>query len=207
VAAACSQPRPLVLPLVPYGVSYHHDDFKGTISISPRVLSDLVYQIGMAAARNGITKLVVVNGHGGNSPALKFAAQMVNRDAGIFTCVDTGESSDADLAELTETDGDVHAGEVETSTSLANRPELVQLDRAERFVPAFSSRYLDFSSKRSVEWYARTARISRSGVLGDPLRASQAKGQKMWELMIRNLVEFVEQIKGMSLDEIYQRKY
>ena len=24
----------LVLPLIPYGVSYHHDDFSGTISIS-----------------------------------------------------------------------------------------------------------------------------------------------------------------------------
>jgi creatinine amidohydrolase/Fe(II)-dependent formamide hydrolase-like protein len=132
---------------------------------------------------------------------------MINADAHIFTCVDTGETSDADLAKMTETDSDVHAGEVETSTSLATRPGLVQQERAEPFVPAFSSRYLDFSSKRSVEWYARTASISSSGVLGDPTRASREKGLEMWSIMIRNLVEFVEQLKGMSLDEIYQRRY
>ncbi len=207
VAAACRPPRPLVLPLIPYGVSYHHEDFRGTVGIRPGSLSQLVYDVGMAAARNGITKLVIVNGHGGNAPALKFAAQMINAEAHIFTCVDTGETSDADLVALTETPDDVHAGEIETSTSLATRPELVAMDRAARYVPRFSSRYLDFSSKRSVEWYARTARISPCGVLGDPTRATAEKGRRMWRIMVSNLVEFVEQLKALSLDEIYQRRY
>ena len=64
-------------------------------------------------SRNGITKLIIVNGHGGNAPALKFAAQMINRDAHMFTTVDTGETSDADIAKITETVNDVHSGEVE----------------------------------------------------------------------------------------------
>ena len=29
----------------------------------------------------------------------------------------------------------------------------------------------------------------------------------MWEVMIRNLVELVEDLKGLSLDEIHQRRY
>lgn len=207
VARACSDPKPVVLPLIPYGVSYHHEDFAGTLSISPDTLRRLVYEVGMGAARNGITKLVIVNGHGGNTPALKFAAQLVNRDAHIFSCVETGETSDADIQAVTETPNDVHAGEVETSTSLATRPHLVHLDAVRAFVPAFSSRYLDFSSKRAVEWYARTAKLSDSGVLGDPTRATRQKGEEFWRIMIRNLVEFVEDIKGMTLDEIYQRRY
>jgi creatinine amidohydrolase/Fe(II)-dependent formamide hydrolase-like protein len=81
------------------------------------------------------------------------------------------------------------------------------MDRAEAFVPEFSSRYLDFSAKRSVEWYARTARISSSGVLGDPGRASAEKGAKIWETMIANLLELVEELKSMTLDEIYERRY
>jgi len=207
VAAACSHPRPLVLPLISYGISYHHEDFPGTLSVSPDTLSKLVYEVGMSAAKHGITKLVIVNGHAGNTPALKFAAQMVNRDAHVFACVESGETSDADILAVTETPNDVHAGEVETSTSLATRPYLVRMSEAREFVPEFSSRYLDFSSKRSVEWYARTAKISKSGVLGDPTKASREKGEKYWDIMIRNLVEFVEDIKGMSLDEIYQRRY
>jgi creatinine amidohydrolase/Fe(II)-dependent formamide hydrolase-like protein len=207
VAEACSDPKPLVLPLIPYGVSYHHEDFAGTISISPETLSRLVYDIGISAARHGIVKLVIINGHGGNSPALNFAAQMINRDTHMFTCVDTGESSDPDIHALAETPNDVHAGEIETSTSMAVRPSLVKLDAARKFIPQFSSRYLDFTSKRRVNWYTHTARISPEGVLGDPTKASREKGERMWKLMIENLVEFVEDLKGMSLDEIYQKRY
>lgn len=205
VAARCSDPRPLVLPLIPYGVSYHHDDFAGTISVGPETLSKLVYDVGMAVARHGITKLVIVNGHGGNVPTLQFAAQLINRDAHIFTCVDSGETSDMDVEALAETPGDVHAGEIETSTSLANRPELVQMDKAEKFVPRFSSHYLDFSSNRSVDWYARTEKISPTGVMGDATRASREKGEQMWQLMIDHLVAFVQDLMGMSLDEIHQK--
>ncbi len=207
VAERSSEPKPLVLPLIPYGVSYHHDDFPGTVSVGNEALSKMVYDIGVSSARNGINKLIIVNGHGGNTPTLQFAAQMINRDAHIFTCVDTGETSDVDLAALCETPNDVHAGEIETSTSLANRPHLVQMDKAEKFVPEYSSRYLNFTTKRSVEWYARTARLSPSGVLGDPTNASREKGEQMWEVMIRNLVELVEELKGMTLDEIYERRY
>ncbi len=207
VAEACGEPRPLVLPLVPYGVSYHHEDFSGTLSLSPETLSRLIYDIGMSAARHGVTKLVIINGHGGNGPALHYAAQMINRDALIFTCVDTGESSDPDVYALSETPNDVHAGEIETSTTLAVRPGAVRREAARKFVPQFSSRYLDFTSKRSVGWYARTAKISPSGVLGDPTRATAEKGRRMWEFMIRNLVEFVEDLKRLSLDEIFQKRY
>jgi len=207
VAEKCSDPKPLVLPLIPYGVSYHHEGFSGTISISPDTLSQLVYEIGMGAARQGITKLLIINGHGGNSPALNFAAQMINRDAHIFTCVDTGETSDPDVDALAETPNDVHAGEIETSTTLAVRPDQVRMEKARTFIPQFSSRYLNFTSKRRVNWYAHTARISPDGVLGDPTKASRDKGKQIWDLMITNLVELVEDLKGLSLDEIYQRRY
>jgi creatinine amidohydrolase/Fe(II)-dependent formamide hydrolase-like protein len=206
VAASCSDPKPLVLPLIPYGVSYAHDDFSGTVSIGPETMSRLVYEIGMSVAQHGITKLVVINGHGGNEPALHFAAQMINRDAHIFTCVDTGETSDKDIEAMSDVPNDVHAGDIETSTTLAVRPELVKMELAERFVPKFSSRYLDFTSQRGVGWYARTAKITPSGVFGDPTLASRSKGEKMWEVMIRHLVELVEALKSMTLDEIFQRR-
>jgi creatinine amidohydrolase/Fe(II)-dependent formamide hydrolase-like protein len=206
-AAACSEPRPLVLPLIPYGVSYHHDDFAGTISVGPDTLAKMVHEVGLSLARHGITKLVIVNGHGGNVPSLRFAAQMINRDTHIFTCVETGETSDADLASVVETPNDVHAGELETSTTMALRPHLVPMDKAKKFVPRFSSGYLDFTSRRYVEWFARTSRISGSGVMGDPTKASREKGEKLWKVIVGNMVEFVEQLKKMSLDEIHQRRY
>jgi creatinine amidohydrolase/Fe(II)-dependent formamide hydrolase-like protein len=182
-------------------------EFSGTMAISNETLTRLTYEIGMSAARHGIKKLVIINGHGGNRPALKNAAQMINRDAQIFTCVDTGESSDVDIVKLIETPNDAHAGEVETSTALATRPHLVNMEKAEKFLPEFSSRYLNFSSSRSVEWYTRTESISQNGVLGDPTKASKEKGEKIWQVMVENLVKFVDELKNMTLDEIYERRY
>ncbi len=207
VAAACSDPQPLVLPLIPYGVSYHHDDFSGTLSVNPETLARLVHEIGLDVASHGIKKLVIVNGHGGNVPALQLAAQMINRDAHIFTCVDSGETSDVDVEAIVDSPNDVHAGEIETSTALVTRPELVNMEAAPSTIPRLSSRYLDFSSKRSVAWYGRTIRFSPTGVMGDATRATAEKGEVIWELMTRRLVELIEEIKALSLEEIFQRRY
>lgn len=207
VADAFPAPKPLVLPLIPYGVSYHHMDFSGTISISNETLTKLVYEIGMSVAQHGIKKLIIINGHGGNTPSLKNAAQMINRDAHIFTCVDTGETSDVDIGKIIETPNDAHAGEMETSTALALRPHLVDMNKAQKFIPNFSSRYLDISSSRSVEWYTRTEKISQNGVLGDPTKASKEKGKQIWKSMVKNLVSFVSELKDMTLDEIYEKRY
>lgn len=207
VAAACSHPKPLVLPLVPFGVSYHHNDFAGTISISNEAMSAYIYDIGMSLARNGIKKLLIINGHGDNSPSLNYAAQMINRDAHIFVGVDTGETSDADIEHLIKTPNDIHAGEVETSTSLANRAHLVQMERATDRTLKFSNRYLNFSSQNSVPWYAYTKKISDNGVMGNPTLATVEKGQRIWSIMIAHLVNLVEDLKRMTLDEIHQRRY
>ncbi len=81
---------------------------------------------------------------------------------------------------------------------------MVQLGKARKLVPRFSSQYLDFSSRRSVTWYAHTKPISPNGVMGDPTRASSEKGEEIWRIMIANLVELVEHLKVLSLAEIYQ---
>lgn len=207
VAEACSSPKPFVLPPIPYGVAYHHQDFKGTISISNDSLSALVYDIGMSLAKNGIKKLIILNGHGDNAPTLLYAAQMINKDSGIFVCVETGETSDTDLNALIETPNDIHAGEIETSTCLAIRPRMVQMDKAVNETMNFGSSYLDFTSERGVAWFVKTKILSESGVMGDPTKATVEKGNKIWEIMIAHLVRFVEEVKKSKVEDLYQRKY
>lgn len=207
VAEACSEPRPFVLPGIPFGVSYHHEDFKGTLSVTNTSMAQYVYDLGCSLARNGIKKLILLNGHGDNAPTLKFAAQMINRDQSIFVCVETGETSDKDLYELIDTPNDVHAGEIETSTTMALRPDLVEMGKALKETMTFGSNYLDFTSARGVPWYVRTNRISTSGVMGDPTKASAEKGRKMWEIMIAQLVKFVEEVKKSRLEDLYQKRY
>lgn len=207
VAMKCSDPKPFVLPPIPYGVSYHHEDFKGTISITNNALSAFVYDIGMSLARNGIKKIIILNGHGDNAPTLMYAAQMINRDAKIFVCVDTGETSDVDVSQLISTPNDAHAGEIETSTTLALRPEMVYMDKAVNETLKFGSTYLDFDDRRSVAWYVRTSKISESGIMGDATKATPEKGKKIWDIMISQMVQFIETIKEAKLEDLYQKRY
>ncbi|KPM33078.1 Creatininase [Croceitalea dokdonensis DOKDO 023] len=207
VAKACQEPKPLVLPAIPFGVSYHHEDFKGTLSVTNEALSKFVYDLGMSLAKNGVKKIIILNGHGDNAPTLSYAAQMINRDAKIFVCVDTGETSDVDVSAMIATPNDAHAGEIETSTSLALRPELVQMDKAVDATLSFGSNFLDFDNKRGVSWYVRTSKISESGVMGDATKATADKGKRLWDVMIKNMVHFVESIKNTPLEDLYQKRY
>lgn len=207
VAEHCADPKPFVLPPIPYGVSYHHSAFKGTICVSNNALSALIYDIGMSLAHNGIKKIIILNGHGDNKPTLTFAAQMINRDAKIFVCVDTGETSDVDMYNLIDTPNDIHAGEIETSTTLALRPELVDMDKAVDETLDLDNEYLDFTSERGVNWYVHTQRLSSSGVMGNAKKASAEKGKQMWKIAIKKMVEFVESIKNTPLEKLYQNRY
>ena len=207
VAENCNDPKPFVLPPIPYGVSYHHSDFKGTLSVTNNALSALVYDIGMSLAHNGIKKIVILNGHGDNVPTLTYAAQMINRDAHIFVCVESGETSDVDLYNLVDTPNDIHAGEIETSTCLAIRPDLVDMDKAIDDTLDLDNVYLDYTSERGVRWYVHTEKLTASGVMGNATRATAEKGMKMWEIMIKKMAEFVETIKNTPSDELYQNRY
>jgi creatinine amidohydrolase len=207
VAEACDEPKPFVLPPIPYGVSYHHSEFKGTICVSNNSLSAMIYDIGMSLAHNGIKKLVILNGHGDNAPTLNYAAQMINRDAKIFVCVETGETSDVDLYNLIETQNDIHAGEIETSTTLALRPELVDMDKAVDDTLDLGNEFLDFTSERGVSWYVHTKTLTKSGVMGNAKLATAEKGRKMWKIMIRKMAEFVETIKNTPSDKLFQNRY
>jgi creatinine amidohydrolase/Fe(II)-dependent formamide hydrolase-like protein len=84
---------------------------------------------------------------------------------------------------------------------------VVRTDQIAPAVPRFSSHYLDFSSKRGVGWYGHTLKISPTGVMGDPTRASAEKGRRMWDIIVANLVEMIEDIKELSLEDIHQRRY
>jgi creatinine amidohydrolase/Fe(II)-dependent formamide hydrolase-like protein len=112
-----------------------------------------------------------------------------------------------DVKKIIETPNDAHAGELETSTALAVRPELVYMKRVKKSVPRFSSRYLDFSTSRSVEWYTQTEKISKSGVLGDPTKASREKGEKLWHMVVEHLAAFVDDLRNLNIEEIHEKRY
>lgn len=192
-----SPPKPVVLPPINYGMSYHHMGFPGTISLAPETLISVVYDIGGSLFTHGVKKLIIVNGHGGNTPALTCAAQRLAYDKNLLVFIDSGEIASKERKEIFKTPNDVHSGEYETSTSLANREQLVQLDKAVKEQIEFPTPYFGWVAANRIPWTFKTDELSKSGVLGDATIASKEKGVKLWEAHTKNLAEVIEQIKKL----------
>ncbi|MFQ6065581.1 MAG: creatininase family protein, partial [Candidatus Bathyarchaeia archaeon] len=150
----------LVAPPIYYGVSSHHMDFPGTVTLSPHTLEELAYEVAVSLIKHGFGKIVFENGHGGNTPALQSAAQRIKADTGAFVVVDSVSLIPDFIEDLIETPYDAHAGEFETSTTLANREESVVKERVEKPEVKFpKSKYTKIGLKEKgprVFWGFRT---------------------------------------------------
>ena len=192
----------LVAPPIYYGVSSHHMDFPGTVTVNPHTLEELAYEVAVSLIKHGFRKIVFENGHGGNTPALQSAAQRIKADTGAFVVVDTVSLIPDFVEEFIETPYDAHAGKFETSTTLANREELVVKERIKKpKVKLPKSKYTKIGLKEKgprVFWGFRTKEISETGVIGDPTKASKEKGEKAWKLAIERLSDLLTELDSMK---------
>jgi creatinine amidohydrolase len=118
-----------VLPVMPYGVSAHHMDFPGTISLDPETLQRVIYEILTCLNAHGVTKVVFMNGHGGNLGAITDAAKVARKETGMLCAIvqwwDVLESKS-----IMGHPAEEHAGYAETAFTLASRPRAVRLQYA-----------------------------------------------------------------------------
>jgi len=102
--------------------------------------SNVIYSLLEATcdeiARNGFTKIVILNGHGGNPEFLEFFMQsLLNKRHNYAVYLYRPEEDEAYRVEYnkmhkSDQATDQHAGERETSTLLYYRPDLMRMDRA-----------------------------------------------------------------------------
>ncbi|MFP4001468.1 MAG: creatininase family protein [Candidatus Natronoplasma sp.] len=191
-------PRPPILPVIPYGVSDHHMSFPGTVTISPHVLEETIIDIGRSILQHGFFKLYIYNGHGCNESAIKTAAQKLKEETGMLVITDSFESLTPERQEIVESKNDVHAGEFETSLTLAFREEMVD----ERTIPEeevkFPDPKMEFDNDPEFNYTWDTHELTRTGVIGDATKASKEKGEKLWEAGIERLKDRLETVMDIS---------
>jgi creatinine amidohydrolase len=106
----------------------------GAIAYSPKLIWDILQQTCDEISRNGIKKIVLVNGHGGNNSFLPFFCMAQLEKQRDYCVVLFKPQTDPKVAEkirkLRQTKTGGHAGETETSMILVSRPDLVHKDRA-----------------------------------------------------------------------------
>ncbi len=106
----------------------------GTIAYSDRLLWDILQASCDEISRNGIKKIILVSGHGGNNSFLPFfcQAQLASRkDYAIYLFRPPADPAfEEEIARMRKSKMEAHAGEGETSTMLAVRPDLVHQEAA-----------------------------------------------------------------------------
>ncbi len=66
-----------VFPVVPYGLAHHWASFPGTITLRMETYLGLIGDILDSLAHAGFRRILIVNGHGGNMPAMNYARQWI----------------------------------------------------------------------------------------------------------------------------------
>ena len=122
------QVNALIAPAVPYGITRGLVGHPGTISIQPEVFQAYVGDLLRSLADIGFTKIVVLNGHGGQTDQLKDVIFDAHRETGAKTLlVDWWYETDDIRNEVLEREGG-HAGADETACIVAIDPSLVKPD-------------------------------------------------------------------------------
>jgi|ERR1035437_4327 mycofactocin precursor peptide peptidase len=155
-------PQVGLAPCIPIGASGEHAGFPGTLSIGTDALALLVTELVRHASLFW-EHVLIINGHGGNTEALRSAQKTCQHERRSLT-----------LHHIRWQNGDAHAGISETSLMLHLAPELVRMDLAEignneplhRLVPML------------VDEGVRA--VSHNGVLGDPRRANATAGAELF---------------------------
>jgi len=192
----------IVVPPLNYGVSLHHMDFSGTVTLSPHTLEQVAYEVVYSLTKHGFKKVLFENGHGGNTPALEAAVQRIKADTNAFVVIDTVSLIPDFIEKFIETPYDAHAGEFETSTTLANRENFVVKERIKKpKIKLPDSKYTKIGLKETgpkVSWGFRTKEISETGVIGDPTKASKEKGETAWKLAIERLADLLAELDKLK---------
>lgn len=184
----------LVAPLLWLGNSHHHLDFGGTLSASPRLYLDLLADLTECFLGQGFTRIVFLNGHGGNITPGKqamFEVRQKYRERNdlllLFATYWSLTTAPRVLgAEFVQQDMG-HACEWETSMILRLAPHLVgPLDPLE-------SVGFDFGFEPAYRgWTTRDRTVP--GHIGEPRLATADKGERLFQMFAAEVATFLQRV-------------
>ncbi|MEN8203271.1 MAG: creatininase family protein [Bacteroidota bacterium] len=123
----------IIYPEFYFGQIFEAKHQPGTIAYSADLVWNILEETCEELHRNGIKKIVIVNGHGGNNNLFAYFCQSQlarQKDYSVIFFQPDDSEVDKEIEKMRKTDYGGHADEVETSMVYAIRPDLVHADRA-----------------------------------------------------------------------------
>lgn len=218
----------LYTPILWYGYTPHHLGWvgkgTGTITLRPSTVMDVYYDIARSLIHHGYNKLIFVTGHASNLKVIDPVLRKIRYDTGAFVCVYRpwverylGFLKDVLEGPPEETPG-WHSGESETSVMLYLRPDLVRMERAaaekahkpfwlpESFMKKDGAPDISFQGYEYFIMALEHREFADTGVIGNPLRGTAEKGQKMVERFAEHLAVAIEELRKIKV-EVHHREF
>jgi creatinine amidohydrolase len=191
--------RCAVLPAVPFGVNTTQLDIKLCLNMNPSTQAALLGDLVSALDGQGIHKLLILNGHGGNDfrqiirelqPKTRVFLSAIN----WWSCVD--------VKQFVEEAGD-HAGEAETAAMMHLVPDLVR-----PLSDAGPGRARPSKLRGVREGWAwaprRWTQVTADTGIGNPAKATAAKGEAYVNAAVERISEFLVELAALDLESLYE---
>ncbi len=186
----------LVFPWYYFGQIHEAKHQPGTLAYSPDLIWKMLQETCNELSRNGLKKIILVNGHGGNNAFLQYFCQ--SQLAGpkdyavILFSPEHDRALESKIKNLRKTTTGGHADEMETSEMLAVRPDLVRVERGKNQSGEDQKRleHLPYAYT-GIWWYAKYP----NHYAGDGSSASRELGELLINSETDQLVRLIQAVK------------
>jgi creatinine amidohydrolase len=185
----------IVFPYHMMGQIYEAKQQPGTLAYSSELLFKFLEETCEEISRNGIKKIILMNGHGGNPNFLQFFCQSQlakPKDYAVFLYQPSVDAETrAKIASMRKTTVGGHADEMESSTVLAIRPDLVKPTAASESGNDLNRLQLE-NLYTGIWWYARYP----NHYAGEAKDATAALGNVSLDQRITQLAQVIKAVKA-----------
>jgi len=177
-----------VAPAVPVGIAAEHRAFDGTLWVTPDTFRAYVRETVASLAHHGFDRVVIVNGHGGNTDALRELTGEISRFDDAYAVAFTWfESVDSDVPMG-------HGGPRETAILRHIRPELINEAESEAASEGGSDHWGEWVA--GVNLAHDSAEFTDNGVVGDPAAGTAELGEQLLDDAAAALCELLGAVAG-----------
>lgn len=192
--------KAIVLPGIPFGVNTGQHDIDFCMNLNPSTQRAILRDLIGVLDRQGVKKLLILNGHGGNE------FKPILRELGLefpkMFLLLTNFFKIGNRDDFFEEEGD-HADELETSLIMHLRPELVRpLEEA-----GTGKQHASRISAIREGWAWSERQWSKATVdtgVGNPKKASAEKGADYFKVVTEKVADLLEEFAATSPDGRYQ---
>jgi creatinine amidohydrolase len=188
-----------VLPGIPFGVNTGQLDIRLCINMNPSTQSSVLGDVARSLEGEGIRKLVILNGHGGND--FRQMIRELQPACGVFICTVNWWNC-VDAKPFFDEVGD-HGGELETSVMLHLYPDLLlPLSEAGK---ASAKKFRVAGLRDGWAWAPREwTKVTEDTGVGNPAAATAEKGKRFLDAVSERIAGFLVDLAKADLSKMYE---